>query len=146
MFALLMLFMSAGVDAAPKAELFEAASWERLSHDPGHPAIVVLSTTDCVHCPGVIRSLAREKSRYPGNPRLIAVVMDGGLDIVGKSPYNLAERVFVFGKNPQALRYSVNPDWRGVTPYIALLSPYRPIQYLVGPPAERDIRAFFARP
>lgn len=141
-----MLCMSAGVVAAPKAEAFEASSWESLSHNPGRPAIVVFSTTDCVHCPAVIRSLARDKSHHPGNPGLIAVVMDGGPDIAGKSPYNLADRVFVFGKNPQALRYSVNPEWRGLTPYIALLSPNRPVKYLVGPPAERDIRAFFAQP
>jgi hypothetical protein len=141
-FAIMLIAMSAAALAAPTPERFDGRTWGQLSGAPPRPAIVVFSTTDCAHCPAVIRKLASGKSRYSAD--LFAVVMDGGPSIAGKTPYRLADRVFVFDGNEQALRYSVNPDWRGVTPYIALLAPGRPVKYLVGPPAERDLQAFFA--
>ena len=145
MFAVMLPVFAAAAAAAPTIERFDGRTWAELSAAPARPAIVVFSTTDCAHCPAVIRKLASEKSRYATSLSLIAVVMDGGKDIAGKNPYRLADRLFVFEGNEQALRYSVNPDWRGVTPYIALLTPGQHVKYMVGPPADRELRTFFAR-
>ena len=144
MLAFLLPAFSAAAVAAPVIERFDGQTWAQLSGAPARPAIVVFSTTDCAHCPAVIRKLASGKSRYASNLSLFAVVMDGGKDIAGKTPYRLADRLFVFEGNEQALRYSVNPDWRGVTPYIALLAPGRHVKYVIGPPSDRELRAFFA--
>ena len=145
MYAVMLSAFSAAAFAAPTLERFDGRTWGQLSGAPARPAIVVFSTTDCAHCPDVIRRLASGKSRYAANLSLFAVVMDGGPDIIAKTPYRLADRLFVFDGNEQALRHSVNPDWRGVTPYIALLAPGKHVKYLVGPPADSELRAFFAR-
>lgn len=146
MAAAVWLLVSGAAIARPAAvEIFDAKTWPQLSGSVKEPSIVVFSTTDCVHCPALIRKLAKEKSRYGKNVKLFAVVMDGNSGVKGKAPYDLADRLFIFEGNDQAIRFSVNPDWRGVTPYTALLSPGKSPRYVIGTPAEKDLQAMSVR-
>ena len=43
-----------------------------------------------------------------------------------------------------ALRYRVNPAWRGVTPYVALLRPGQPVTFVMGPPSAQEVKDWAA--
>ncbi len=141
------LLVPAGAFGRPpaKVEVFDTKTWQAVTASIAEPAIIVFSATDCVHCPAVIQKLAKDKTRYGKNVKLVAVVMDGTPGMRAKAPYDLVDRLFIFEGNNQAIRYSVNPDWRGVTPYTVLLSPGKSPKYVIGPPAEKDLLAMTAR-
>ena len=109
--------------APPRPQAFGRGSWTRLSGSLPRPAMVVFSATWCVNCPAVIEDLSTITRARPGGARLVVVVMDGAGDprVTREPHYRLADRLMVFQGDDAALRFSVNPDWRGVTPYVALL-------------------------
>jgi len=142
-----LLAISAFAHARPpaKVELFDQKTWPAITATQKEPAIVIFSATYCVHCPAVIEKLANDKAKYGNKVSLIGVVMDGHPSLKTKPPYNLVDRLFVFEGNEQAVRYTVNPDWRGVTPYTVLLSPGKAPRYIAGPPSEQDLQQFLVK-
>lgn len=143
---LALLSGAAAAGAAPKqVEAFSAQSWAALQAGLKAPAMVVFSSTDCVHCPGVLKDLTAQ--RQPLKATLIAVVMDqapGGDDaaLLANPHYRLADRLLAFDGQGQVLRYAVNPQWRGMTPYVALLRPGMAAQFVMGPPSRSDLQAW----
>jgi len=135
--------------AAPRSvEPFTATGWAALQDGLRQPAVVVFTTTDCAHCPAVIAQLARALHQPPRRP-LLTVVMDlapGEADaqLLGTAHYRAADRLLAFDGQAPALRHAVNPAWRGVTPYVALLVPGQPVRWVTGPPAAADIAAWRA--
>ncbi len=132
--------------AAPRrVEAFDAGTWARLSNPAAGPAVVVFSTTYCGHCPSVLARLGEQlRQRKLGVP-LIGVVMDvapGEEDsaLLGHGHYAAADRLLAFSGQATALRHAVDPAWRGVTPYVVLLSPGATQQQVAGgpPPALFD--------
>jgi len=102
-------------------ELLAAATWQRLRESLPRPAIVVFTATWCPHCPAVLADLTAV-ARVRAAP-LVAVVLDGAA-VAGLSsalPYRHADRLFVVEGDETALRHAVDPRWRGVLPYVALL-------------------------
>ncbi len=142
---------SVAAAAPPRAvETFDAAGWAALRDDPRRPAIVVFTATDCAHCPAVIEALSRDPRLRRSGGRLVAVVMDvapGESDaVLLRSPhYRRADRLLAFSGQAPALRHAVNPAWRGVTPYLALLRPGEAPAWVTGPPAPGDLDTW-ARP
>jgi hypothetical protein len=113
------------VSAAPRVEPFDAETWGRLKATLPRPAVVVFTTTYCATCPEVFEGLGTEiRARRPGAP-LVAVVLDG--EALGHRPRDAhlarADRLFAFrGPQEAALRHAVDPSWRGVTPWVALIA------------------------
>jgi hypothetical protein len=147
--ALLGLTLLGGVapaGAAPKqVEAFNTQSWATLQAGLKAPAIVVFSSTDCVHCPAVLKQLAAQRQKLKAG--LIAVVMDqepGSDDaaLLANPHYRMADRLLAFEGQGQVLRYAVNPQWRGMTPYVALLRPGAAAQFVMGPPSAADLQAW----
>lgn len=132
--------------AAPKTvEPFDASSWKQLTGSLQQPAAVVFTTTDCVYCPAAIQSLAGEIHKHKSRASLIAVVMDSSAAELTRDPhYRPADRLFAFEGQLAALRYSVNPEWRGMTPYVALLAPGRPVTWVLGRPSIAQVEAWLA--
>ena len=56
--------------------------------------------------------------------------------------YRHADRLFAFAGQAAAIRYAVDPRWRGVTPYVSFLVRDRPAVGVTGPPARADIDAW----
>lgn len=109
--------------AASKIESFDTHTWQRMQKELSRPAVVIFSTTDCGHCPAIIASMAEQvKNRKPTVP-LVVVVMDGDgqADLLQEPHYQTANRLFTFKGATAALQYGINPNWRGITPYVALL-------------------------
>ena len=80
------------------------------------------------------------KNRKPQIP-LIVVVMDGDgqADLLQEPHYQPASRLFVFKGQSAALQYGINPSWRGITPYVALLPRRGETKLVPGKPSELEM-------
>lgn len=132
--------------AAPLAVLpFGANTWSDLAHSQRRPLVVVFSTTDCTHCPQAIDDLATAIRKAGSRVRLAVVVMDGagqGEALRADPHYRKANLLYAFAGDAMALRFKVNPDWRGLTPYVALIPAAGAIRFHAGPPPPEVVRAF----
>jgi hypothetical protein len=140
------LLAAAPAFAAPRAILpFGVDTWSELSQSRSRPLAVVFSTTDCVHCPKVIDSLADAIRKSGSGVRLAVVVMDGagqGDALREDSHYRKAKFIYAFDGDAVALRYKVNPAWRGITPYVALVPAAGEVRFHGGQPPPDALRAF----
>ena len=145
--ALLLSLSSLSAQAAPgKVEIFDGKTWQRMQKELPRPSAVVFSTTDCGHCPGVITALAEQISQRKMAIPLVVVVMDGeGQDDLLQEPhYQNASRLFIFHGQTAALQYGINPNWRGITPYVALLPRVGETKLVLGKPTEPEIKRWLA--
>lgn len=144
--ALLLTCAMATAQAADKIESFDSHSWERLQKELPRPAAVIFSSTDCSHCPSTISAMAEKiKNRQPQIP-LIVVVMDGEDQpgLLHEPHYQAASRLFAFKGQSAPLQYTINPNWRGVTPYVALLGRSGAVKFVMGKPSEQDLLDWLA--
>jgi hypothetical protein len=131
--------------AGPAAvESFDAAAWARLQAELPRPSAVVFTATYCASCPAVLATLshALEKGRLQGD--VVAVVIDEAAEreLLESDHYAHASRLFLFAGNEAKLRYQIDPRWRGVTPYVALLSSGGKTTFAAGPPSAAHIEAW----
>lgn len=115
---------------------FTTQSWNRFVQQ-NKAAIVVFTSTDCSHCPAVVEALHQQLQNGKQGHRvpLHLVVMDGAdePEALQHGHYSLADQLWVFQGNSAALQYSVNSKWRGITPYIALVSQQQ-AEFILGKP------------
>ena len=132
--------------ASPRLEDFTASTWAQWQKDLPRPAVVVFSTTYCPTCPEVFSDLAASVKKTGSRAPMIAVVMnaDGLRELPHLTHYQHADRIFVFRGPEAALRFSVNPQWRGVTPYVALFGPSGPPSLVAGRPSAEQLRPVLA--
>lgn len=138
--AFCLSFATASIHAAPRVgEVFNSETWAQWQTDLPRPTIVVFSTTDCVHCPDALERLYQRKGASAG---LIAVVMDG-LEAVPagykSTRYSRADRMFIFHGDEMRIRYTINPAWRGETPYIAVLGKKGGVEFFMGAPGDKPL-------
>ncbi len=123
--------------AAPAAvETFDKATWPALVRNARQPAIVVFTSVTCTHCPGAIANLARQRAAKGAQVTLLVVSMDADDDasLLRDAHYAPADRLFAFRGNPQALQFAVNPEWRGMTPYVAYVDARGGAKFVLGEP------------
>jgi thiol-disulfide isomerase/thioredoxin len=127
-----------------RIEVFDHTTWQRLQADLPRPALVGFTATWCANCPEVLRRLA-EVHRANGLPSpLVVVVMDGDghSRLLDEPHYRAAGRLFVFDGEEAPLRYTVQPQWRGVTPYVALLPRKGAAAFVAGSPSQAQIETW----
>jgi hypothetical protein len=75
---------------------------------------------------------------------VVAVVIDEATEreLLASKHYVRASRLFLFTENEAKLRYQIDPRWRGVTPYVALLSSGGRTTFAAGPPSAAHIEAW----
>lgn len=145
---LMALLAPLAAGAAPRGvEAFDAGQWRALQATLKQPTVVVFSATWCPNCPAVIEELAQDLRERGLAAPLLVVVMDvapGEADakLLRQTHYRVADRLFAFAGPAPALRYGVDPAWRGVTPFVALLKPGAPPRLVSGPPADEDLDAW----
>lgn len=142
-----LLLVATRVAAGPTLEDFTQHTWQQWLKELPRPAIVVFSTTYCPTCPQVFSDLAESVRKARTGVPLITVVMDaeGQRDLPHLKHYRYADRIFVFRGPEAALRFSVDPQWRGVTPYVALFAPQAAPQMSAGKPDAEALRALLER-
>lgn len=144
-----------GAAAAPPArpQDFGSNSWAQLKKFLPRPSIVVFTTTDCAYCPDVIEAVSadlREGARRSGRKATLAiVVMDGAHQPpswLAEPQYAKADRLYVFRGQELALRHGIDPRWRGMTPYLALLAGGAGSEprFVIGRPAPEQMAALWA--
>lgn len=143
--ALLAMLASPTARAVPvKVEPFGAATWEALLAQLPRPGVVVFTATWCANCPEVLRKLADVRRANRLASPLVAVVIDGDghAGLAADPHYRVADRLFAFDGDEAALRYRVQPQWRGVTPFVALLPRRGAPTFTAGMPTPAQIEAW----
>lgn len=123
--------------AAPATvESFDKATWPALVRSARQPAIVVFTSVTCTHCPGAIAGIAKQRAAKGSQVSLLVVSMDADDDalLLRDAHYAPADRLLAFRGNPQALQFAVNPDWRGMTPYVAFVDGKGGAKFVLGEP------------
>jgi len=130
--------------AAPQVvEGFDQAGWRQLVARVSVPAIVVFTSEACAYCPGAIARIAASLAASRSRTQLLVVSVDGDdAVLLQEAKYAGANRLFVFRGRSQAVRYAVNPAWRGMTPYIAYLSPKAPPRFVLGEPDTQTLQGW----
>ena len=145
--ALLLPGVGPATAAPATVENFDKASWGRLLAQEKRPAIVVFSSVTCTHCPGAIARLGAKRAAASSATRLYVVSMDGEDDaaLLRDPHYAPADRLFAFRGNPQALQFAVNPDWRGMTPYVAFIDGKGRASFVLGEPKDKALAGWLAK-
>jgi len=138
--------LSSSVAAPHVVESFDAGTWAKLQKDLPRPVAVVFTATYCANCPALIHSLSETLSKQGLKDRVVAVVIDeaDSQDLLNSKHYVSASRLFAFDGNEATLRYGVDPRWRGVTPYVALLGNEGKPVFAAGTPSDSQIHAWLA--
>ncbi len=138
------LVAAAALGAPASVEPFDSAAWERLQQELPRPSAVVFTATYCATCPAVLGKLSEALEKRGVEGKVIAVVIDEAeAGALLQSPhYRHASRLFLFEGNEASLRYRIDPRWRGVTPYIALLSSTGEPLFVAGTPKDEHIAAW----
>ncbi len=135
--SLLALAASASVAAPMAVEPFDKGSWPAIVRG-GAPAIVVFTSVGCTHCPGAIARLAAKRKATTSRVRLYIVSIDAEDDsaLLADAHYAPADRLFSFRGSTSALQFSVNPEWRGMTPYMAYTGGKGDAKFVLGEPKD----------
>ena len=147
--ALLLCFNIIDAQAAAiKIENFNQQTWRRMQKELPRPTAVIFSTTDCGHCPAIIAAMAEQIKTRKLQVPLIVVVMDGDgqADLLQEPHYQAVNRLFVFKGASAALQFGVSPNWRGVTPYIALLPGAGELKLVMGKPSALEMETWLRKP
>jgi hypothetical protein len=139
------VFLCVQAFAAPtEVARFDKSTWSTLLSSHRQPAMIVFSSVSCTHCPGAIERLAARRASSQSATRLYVVLMDSEDDVAAlSSPHHrLADRLFAFRGRAQPLQYAVNPDWRGMTPYIAYIDGKGGVRFVLGEPDERTLASW----
>lgn len=138
------LFSPLGSATPTEVEAFDGSRWSQLRETLKRPTLVVFTATYCPTCPAAFQQVQRTVQQHRLPVDVLGVVIDRapGEDdrTLLSTPYLRAtQRLFAFDGTPAALRYSVDPQWRGVTPYMVMLTPGAPPRSVVGPPSTRQL-------
>jgi hypothetical protein len=137
-----------GAVAAPRAvEPFDADTWARMQERLPRPAAVVFTATYCANCPAVIGRYAEALGKRGLEREVVAVVIDEASSetLLSSDHYRSASQLFAFEGDETRLRYGVDPRWRGVTPYTALLGKGDEVIFVAGMPSDEQIESWLAR-
>lgn len=147
MLAICILAGMPATAAPPKVESFDLTTWERLQKESPRPSAIVFTATYCANCPAVLAKLGAALKQQRNKGEVIAVVIDEAdtRELLASAHYEHATRLFLFSGNEAALRYRVDPRWRGVTPYTALLGANGSITFAAGVPSEEQIEGWLKK-
>lgn len=131
--------------APQSVEGLDQAGWRQLVTQVATPAIVVFTSETCAYCPGAIKRIGASLAASRSRTQLLIVSVDGDdAALLQEGKYAGANRLFVFRGKAQAVQYAVNPAWRGMTPYMAYLSPKAPPRFVLGEPDNKTLQGWMA--
>jgi thiol-disulfide isomerase/thioredoxin len=142
------LFASMSATAAPpKVEPFDVATWERLQKESPRPSAVVFTATYCANCPAVLTQLSDALKKKGLKGDVVAVVIDDAdtQELLKSNHYLAATRLYLFSGNEAALRYKVEPRWRGVTPFVALIGADGQMRFATGAPSDAQLATWLKK-
>jgi hypothetical protein len=125
---------------------FDTTSWRALLKSGPRPAAYVFTTTYCSTCPEVFELLAKFIQSSGKKVELVAVVMDvsGDLALRHAHHYMGATRIYAFDGFEPEIRQTVDPSWRNITPYVALLGSHGKDERVIGPPSAVQLKTWLS--
>ena len=117
-------------------KLFNEETWAKLLKAGPRPAAYLFTTTYCSACPAVFQEVRDATSKSRGRTELIVVMMDaeGPNALRHASHFKGMTQLFSFDGYEPAIRSTVDPTWRNITPYVVLIDRKGGIQKGVGSP------------
>jgi hypothetical protein len=136
--SLLLVLMQSSFAAPSLVEPFDQTTWRSLISKQQQPALVIFTSVTCIHCPAAIKRLATKRSAIASQIPLVVVSMDGESNaaLLQDPHYASADRLFLFRGRSQALQFSVNPEWRGMTPYVGFIDSRGGVRFSLGEPRD----------
>lgn len=129
-------------------ERFDQSTWRVLTTKVKQPTLVVFTSVTCAHCPGAIQRLASKRNTLGTQVLLYVVSIDADNATVLQSDphYASADRLFLFQGSSQNLQFSVNPTWRGMTPYVSFIDQRGVVRFSLGEPKDRLLAEWLSQP
>ncbi len=136
--SLSLLLMQSSYAATSLVEPFDQATWRSLIGKQEQPALVIFTSVTCMHCPAAIKRLAAKRSAIASHVPLYVVSIDGesNATLLQDPHYAPADRLFLFRGRSQVLQFSVNPEWRGMTPYVGYIDSRGDARFSLGEPKD----------
>ena len=136
--SLLLVLMQSSFAAPSLVEPFDQTTWRSLISKQQQPALVIFTSVTCIHCPAAIKRLATKRSAIASQIPLVVVSMDAESNaaLLQDPHYASADRLFLFRGRSQALQFSVNPEWRGMTPYVGFIDSRGGVRFSLGEPRD----------
>ncbi len=121
---------------------FNEETWARLLKNGPRPAAYMFTTTYCSACPAVFQEVRDASKASKARPELIVVMMDaeGPNALRHASHFKGMTQFFSFDGYETAIRSSIDPGWRNITPYVVLVDRQGGVQRGVGSPTSESLR------
>ena len=123
---------------------FDESTWAQLLKSSPRPAAYLFTTSYCSSCPDAFEQLHKAVlHKAPAMP-LTVVMMDvsGAQALRHALHFQGLTQMYAFDGYAPAIRYSVDPAWPDVTPYIVLIDKQGHLQRSIGAPSAKALRAW----
>ncbi len=123
---------------------FDESTWAQLLKSGPRPAAYLFTTSYCSSCPDAFEQLHKAVlHKAPAMP-LTVVMMDvsGAQALRHALHFQGLTQMYAFDGYAPAIRYSVDPAWPDVTPYIVLIDKQGHLQRSIGAPSAKALRAW----
>ena len=121
---------------------FNEETWAKLLKTGPRPAAYMFTTSYCTACPAVFQEVRDATSKSRTRPELIVVMMDaeGPNALRHTSHFKGMTQFFTFEGYEPAIRSTIDPTWRNITPYVVLIDRHGGIQRGVGSPTSQSLK------
>ena len=127
-----------------QVEPFDTATMAAWRSTITQPTWVVFTATWCAVCPAAIADIQQVARQHPRRPRVWVVVIDvapGDDDarLLSQEHLRQSDRLLAFDGISTAIRYAVDPAWRGSVPHVALMDKGGALRLFSGKPPTADL-------
>lgn len=132
--------------ALPAAQPFDETTWPPLLANGPRPAAYMFTASYCAVCPEAFAQLRQAVKAARRPVELTVVVMDLPAEQLHRHAHHYAgaTQLFVFDGFEPAIRHSVDPKWRNITPYLVLVDKLGGVRRHTGLPPDKLLKAWLA--
>jgi len=131
-----------GASRAFAVKPFTERTWDTLLKAGPRPSAYMFTTTYCSACPAVFQEILDATKKSKATPELIVVLMDaeGSSALRHALHFKGMTQLFSFDGYEPAIRATIDPAWRNITPYVVLVDRNGMVQRGVGSPTAQAFR------
>mgnify|MGYP003337051997 CR=1 FL=1 len=123
---------------------FDEKSWPALTAKGPRPAAYLFTTSFCSTCPEAFSVIHSATLKARQKVELAAVMMDVEGDKARRhaNHFHGMSKLYAFNGYETAIRYSVDPHWQNITPYVVLIDRHGVAQTMIGSPSHESLRVW----
>ena len=123
---------------------FDATTWAQLLRSGPRPAAYVFTNSFCATCPEAFDTLQKSVGASGKPVPLVAILMDvqGDRALAHAHHYAGVTKIYAFDGFEPAIRQTVDPAWRNITPYVVLVDRKGRLQRVTGQPTAAQLKAW----